>query len=207
MSGRPLPRPPLAVEIEPLPAGSELVRVHHARFAATEFNATAHPPGRFRPFGDPVVPTMFAARDSDTALAESVFHDVPIRGTRQLARAALRERLLSRITPTRELRLVALHGYGLQRLGVTHGELIESGPTAYTWTATWGQALHAAAPDADGLTWMARRFTGRPSLMLFGDRITADEFTATGAPLELWHGPGLQFVERAAQQSDIALLL
>jgi RES domain len=207
VSERPLPRPPLTVEIERLAAGTELVRVHHARFGPTEFNATARPPARFRPFGDPVVATMFAARDSDTALAESVFHDVPVRGTRQIARAALRERVLSHIAPTRELRLVALHGYGLQRLGITHGELIESGPTAYSWTAVWGQALHAAAPEADGLTWIARRFTGRPSLMLFGDRMTAGELTVTSQPLELWHGPGLQFVEQAAQQADIALLL
>ena len=45
---------------------------------------------------------------------ESVFHDVPVSG------------VLSRIAPARELLLIALHGYGLKRLGVTHGELIEA---------------------------------------------------------------------------------
>ena len=114
---------------------------------------------------------MYAARDDDTALAESVFHDVPVRGVRRLARAALTGRVLSRIAPVRELRLIALHGYGLKRLGVTHGELIEAPASAYAWTAEWGAALHAAAPDADGIVWMARRFTGRPALILFGDRV------------------------------------
>ena len=207
MTERPLRRPPLEVELEPLAAGSALVRVHHRRFAACEFNASAAPLGRFRPFGDPVVPTLFAARDADAALAETVFHDVPIRGLRQLAGAALRERVLSGLAPRRELALIALHGYELQRLGITHGELIEAPASAYAWTADWARALHAAAPDADGLTWMARRFTGRPALMLFGDRVSADELAVTHDPLALWHGDGLARVELAAQQAGIALLL
>jgi hypothetical protein len=204
---RPLPRPPLAVEIEVLESRSELVRVHHQRFRPAEFNATAVPRARFRPFGDPVVPTMFAARDDDTALAESVFHDVPVRGLRQLPQAALDGRVLSRLACARDLRLLALHGYGLQRLGVTHGELIECGPAEYPWTARWGEALHAAAPDADGLVWMARRFTGRSSIMLFGDRVGQDDLEAQAQPLELWRGPGLELALEAAQQAGIGLLI
>ena len=87
------------------------MRVHQQRFTATEFHATRVPRARFRPFGAPVVPTMFAARDDDTALAESVFYDVPIRSLRHLPQAALDGRVLSRLTCTRELTLVALHGY------------------------------------------------------------------------------------------------
>ncbi len=207
MSARPRPRPPLAIELEPLAAGSELVRVHDRRFAATEFNPLARPSARFRPFGETIVPTMYAARDDDTALAESVFHDVPVRGARRLARAALAGRVLSRIAPTRELRLIALHGYGLKRLGVTHGELIEAPASAYPWTAEWGAALHAAASDADGIVWMARRFTGRPALILFGDRVGGGELSVTSAPVPLWYGAGLELVEQAAMRSDIALLL
>jgi hypothetical protein len=207
MSERPRPRPPLAVELERLAAGTALVRVHHARFGATEFNPSARPPARFRPFGDPVVPTLYAARDDDTAIAEGVFHDVPIRGERRLPRAAVNERVLSRLAPTRDLTLIALHGYGLQRLGITHGELIEPPASAYAWTAEWGRALHAASPEADGLLWMSRRFTGRAALMLFGDRVASADLAATDPPLNLWHGAGLELVEHAAMRADIALLL
>jgi hypothetical protein len=185
MTGRPQPRPPLDVELEPLAAGSELVRVHHRRFAPCEFNPSPGPTARFRPFGDPVVPTLFAARDADVALAESVFHDVPSRGVRQLARAALADRVLSRIAPRRDLTLIQLHGYGLQRLGVTHGELIEAPASAYRWTAEWAQTLHEARLDADGMVWMARRFTGRPALILFGDRVGSDELAITHRPVPL----------------------
>ena len=38
---------------------------------------------------------------------------------------------------------------------------------------------------------MARRFTGRPALMLFGD----GELTVTSAPVPLWYGSGLELVE------------
>lgn len=207
MTWRPRPRPPLAVELERLAAGIELVRVHHASFGPTQFNPTARPPARFRPFGDPTVPTLYAGTDVDTAIAEGVFHDVPIRRARQLPRAAVNQRVLSRIAATRDLTLIALHGYGLQRLGVTHGQLIEPPASAYAWTAEWGEALHAADPSADGLVWMSRRFTGRPAYMLFGDRITDADLTTTADPLPLWHGPGLELIEEAAMRADIALLL
>ena len=207
MSERPLPRPPLAIELEPLAAGTELIRVHHNDLGPGEFNPARRPRARFRPFGDPVVATLYAARDVDTALAESVFHDVPIRGERRLARAALRERGLSRLTTTRELQLVALHGYGLQRLGITHRELIEAPPSAYEWTAIWGQALHAAAPTADGVVWMARRFTGRPAMLLFGDRVGIGDLVAVRELVPLWQGVGLELVEAAAERAGIALLL
>jgi hypothetical protein len=207
VDARPRPRPPLAVELERLAAGSELVHVHDRRFGPDEFIPLPRPAARFRPFGDPVVPTMYAARDDDTALAESIFHDVPNRGTRRLARAALNGRVLSRIAPARALTLVALHGYGLQRIGVTHGELIEAPASAYPWTAEWGAALHAAAPEADGLVWMARRFTGRPALILFGDRITHGALEVVATPTPLWYGAGLEHVEHTAMRADIALLL
>jgi hypothetical protein len=208
MTARPHPRPAIdaEVEVEPLPASAELVRVHHRRFAADEFNPNPEPSARFRPFGDPVVPTLFAAHDADAALAESIFHDVPIRGARQLARAALADRVLSDIATRRELTLIQLHGYGLQRLGITHNDLIESPASAYGWTAEWSQALHAACPDADGMVWMARRFTGRPALILFGDRVGPHDITVLTPARELWLGAGLELVEDCAQRAAIALL-
>jgi hypothetical protein len=182
----------MRIDLEPLPAGSAIVRVHLRRFGPADFNAP-----RALPLGDPVVPTLYAARDDNTGLVESLFHDVPLHGPRRLARAALADRVLSRLAATRELRLVTLD----------NRELIEAPASAYTWTADWAAAMHAAAPGADGLIWMARRCTGRPAMVLFGDRVTAGELTVTSEPLPLWHGRGLELVEEAAMRADIALLL
>ena len=182
----------MRIELEPLAAGSEIVRVHHRRFGPTDFNAP-----RALPLGDPVVPTLYAARDDHTALVEALFDDVPLHGTRQLARAALAERFLSRLTAVRDLRLIT----------VRERDLIEAPASGYRSTSDWAEALHDAAPDADGLIWMARRGTDRPAMVLFGDRIAAGELTVTGAPLPLWHGAGLELVEDAAMQAEITLLL
>ena len=183
---------PLAVELEQLAAGSEIVRVHLASFRPTEFDTP-----RALPLGAPVVPTMYAAADAETALVESVFHDVPLHGTRRLARAALSGRVLSRLAPVRDLRLIT----------VRDRELIEAPASAYPWTAEWGAALHAAAPDADGMVWLGRRLGGRPAMVLFGDRIADGELTVMSGPAPLWQGPGLELAERAAMRVDIALLL
>jgi hypothetical protein len=180
------------IEPEALPAGSSIVRVHHRRFGPTDFNAP-----RALPLGDPVVPTLYAAADDHTALVESLFDDVPLDGTRQLARAALADRVLSRLAPVRELRLIT----------VRDRELIEASASGYRSTADWAEALHDAAPEADGLIWMARRGNDRPAMVLFGDRIAAGELTVTTPPMALWHGPGLDLVEEAAMRADIALLL
>jgi hypothetical protein len=182
----------MRIELEPLAAGSEIVRVHHRRFGATDFNAP-----RALPLGDPVVPTLYAARDDHTAIVEALFDDVPLHGTRQLARAALAERFLSRLTALRELRLIT----------VRDRELIEAPTSGYRSSSDWAEALHDAAADADGLTWMARRGTERPAMVLFGDRIAAAELTVTAAPMPLWHGAGLELVEEAAMRAEIALLL
>jgi hypothetical protein len=182
----------LRIEFERLPAGGEIVRVHRRRFAPTEFNTP-----RALPLGNPVVPTLYAARDDQTALLESLFDDVPLDGTRQLARAALAERVLSRLVPARELRLLTLRDR----------ELIEAPASGYRSASDWAEALHDAAPEADGLIWMARRGSDRPAMVLFGDRIAAGELTMTSPPMPLWRGPGLELAEVAAMRADIALLL
>jgi hypothetical protein len=181
-----------SLDLELLPAGSEIVRVHHHRFGAAEFNTP-----RALPLGPPVVPTLYAARDADTSIVESLFHDVPLHGTRQLARAALAERVLSRLAPVRDLRLITLRDH----------ELIEAPATAYASTADWAAEQHAAAPEADGMVWLERRIAGRPAMVLFGDRIAAGELVVTSAPTPLWYGPGLELAEHAAMRAGIALLL
>jgi hypothetical protein len=74
-------------------------------------------------------------------------------------------------------------------------------------TADWAEATHAAAPDADGMIWMARRCTDRPAMVLFGDRIAAGDLSVTSPSMPLWYGRGLELVEEAAMRVGIALLV
>ncbi|HEV3321200.1 MAG TPA: RES family NAD+ phosphorylase [Solirubrobacteraceae bacterium] len=210
-----LPEPPaagggLAFELETTAPGTRLVRVHDRDLDELQFNSSPRPIARFRPIGTPVVPTLYAGVDEDVAIAEGLFHDVPIRpgAVRQYPLAGLDGRVISELAPTRELTLVQLHGYGLQRLGLTHGELIETPAAAYEWTARWAHALHVAAAQADGLVWMSRRFTGRAALMLWQQtaRVQPGDLTVIAPARPLWEGPGRELVLESAARAAIRLI-
>jgi hypothetical protein len=171
-----------------LPSGTEFVRVHHRRFAGDEFSVP-----RRLPLGPPVVPTLYGARDDATAIAEALFHDVPLAGN--LPRAALEGRLLTRLRATRELRLIELADRGL----------IDTPAADYPRTAQAAARLHAETPDADGITWTSRRFPTGQAFVLFGDRI--EDLIVIGRPLPLDSGDGLRLVEETAMRTDVGLLL
>src|SRR3954471_18317269 len=155
----------------------------------------AHP-GRFQPCTAgrrrTPLPVLYGAGDVDTALidkalidaalSETVFHDVPIRGSKHLAHAQLVHRLGVALIARRDLLLVDLTSDGLRRLGLTRGELIESDSRSYPQTPAWARALHDHWQRIDGLLWACgQRDTGR-ALLLFGDRVKASELAlAPGA--------------------------
>jgi RES domain len=185
------------------------VRCHDSCFGATEFNpGRGH--GRFHPFRDSggrPVPTLYGASDLDGSLAESVFHNVPLRGpARAIRRSALRPMLVSTIAPRRQLTLVQLHGHGLGRLGVSRAELIDTGPSRYARTGAWAAALHARVEAADGLVWVSRRFDTAFVVVLFGDRLSREDLEVAEAPLPLFAGTGYAEVERVAELAGVTIL-
>jgi hypothetical protein len=114
----------------------------------------------------------------------------------------------STIIPRRDLRLVRLHAAGLARLGVTHGELIESGASQYERTALWGQALYEVG-NYDGLVWRSRLFNDSFALVLWGDRV--DRFTDLEAdpdnpPLLLYAGVGFDEVQQLADDIGVTVI-
>lgn len=194
------------------PANQPIVRCHSVKMGATEFNPTAVS-RRFRPVEGPggaVVPTIYGADLTEGALSETVFHDVPIRGPgRRILRKTLVPMVLSSIMPTRALRLVELHGAGLRRLGVTHGELVETGAKQYPRTALWGQVLHDHSDGFDGLIWRSRQFNDSYALMLWADRVDrfADlESHPLEAPVPLYAGDGFETVRELAEAVRITIV-
>lgn len=173
---------------ERIAAGTELVRVHHRRFAPDEFSTP-----RRLPFGPPVVPTLYAARDDATAIVEALFHDVPLGG--DLPRAALGGRVLTRLRATRDLQLIRL----------VDRALLDAPASDYAHTAEVAERLHDDTPAADGIAWSSRRRPGHDALVLFGDRIV--DLIAAGRPLALDRGAGLRLVEEVAMHAGVGLLL
>jgi hypothetical protein len=89
-------------------------------------------------------------------------------GIRVLERADLGERSLTRIQVRRDLRLVALHGPGLARVGATAA--VVSGP--YALTRLWSFALHDHPDAPDGIRYRARHDDDSFAVALF-DRVAA----------------------------------
>lgn len=156
-----------------------------------------------------MVPTLYGASSLDGSLAESVFHDVPIReskGRREIDRLDLRPMLVSTIAARRELTLIQLHGHGLMRLKVSRTELIDSETRQYSRTVAWGAALHAAVKGADGLIWVSRKLDTSFSLVLFGDRVRRSDLVVIEPPVPLFLGAGYAEVQRVAELAGITVL-
>ncbi|WP_082957726.1 RES family NAD+ phosphorylase [Mycobacterium sp. E802] len=187
------------------------MRVHGIQMGATEFNGT-EVSRRFRPIrsGSGVVPTIYGADRDEGALSETVFHDVPIRGGgRRIQRKNLIHQVLSTIVPTIPLKLVELHGAGLRRLQVTHGELIEPGARHYARTAEWGRALYEHDEGFHGLVWRSRQFNDSMAVMLWGDRVSRFDHLRPQpdqAPLPLFFGDGYERVMELANDFGITVV-
>ena len=220
MTGPPLlpvrcPPPPSAGGIDPLvhehPAGAELVRVHSVKRGGDRFSTLGGTPdapsGRFSTFAPAVVPLLYAAEDLEGAVSETVFHDVPFRGIKQVPRLRLGDRVATTLRTTRELRLVDLTSSGLRRIGVARTELIESGPRAYPRTSLWSGALHDCPSAPDGLLWVSRQRDTSVCVVLFGDRVRPEDVEVVPGlvPAPLFAGDGYERVARMADDAGITL--
>lgn len=205
-----VPRPPadLDPQIERWEAGRVIVRCHGPKYHERQFNDTTRL-ARFRPLVDAgaVVPTMYGADDFAGVVSETVFHEVPVRGPhRRIPRSEIDRWVWCEVAPTRDLRLVALHGTGLRRVQVTHGELIECDASDYAETVPWSVAFHDAASTPDGLCWRSRQHNDSLALMLFGSRVAETDLAVVRAAESLALRPGGDLVYEFAEAADIAII-
>lgn len=212
-----MPLPPADVAtLDPLlhtwPAGQQFHRCYDIDWGAREsYAGTAARRGRFHPIApngaQEPLPVLYGASDVDGALSETVFHDVPVRGTKHVPYAMLLHRLVVALVPRRDLTLVDLTSPGLRRLELTHRELIDSDPRSYRATASWAEALHDHPSRPDGLLWVSRQHNTSTALVLFGDRVPLEDLTAApdSVPLALGAGEGLAAVCLAANRAGITV--
>lgn len=164
---------PLSVD---LLAGEVLYRLfsNTSGRLANEFNPGKGKQTRFAFFGDPLVPVLYAAGGEESAVAETLLHDVPISG------GALRpddylDKVMGRLTVQRRLRLVSFMGMGtgLRALGVDAADLTMTESDRYAETVEWSAAAHEAG--FDGIVWMSRQCNTERAYMFFGDRVAASD--------------------------------
>lgn len=118
------------------------------------------------------VPVLYAALTAEAALAESILRYVPVDGG-ELLRRDYEPMIMGALRPLRRLRLASFKGLGLRALGTSQSEVSETGPDRYGETVLWAKAAHLAG--LDGVAWMSHRCNSDVAVMLFGDRIQADD--------------------------------
>ncbi|GGM16271.1 RES family NAD+ phosphorylase [Nakamurella endophytica] len=216
----PLPSTPtVAAPILPLdllpgqwPAGEVIHRVYDANWGSREFYAgTVTRRGRFHPFTpdgatDPL-PVLYGASDLAGALAETVFHDVPVRGLKTVTRGQLNHKIAVELIASRDLVLADLTGPGLHRIATNRAELLDGGPRTYPHTAPWAKAVHAAPTPVDGMIWVPRLNDRSRSILLFADRVAASELTVRPDSIlkPLAVGEGFDHVADLADQMAILI--
>lgn len=184
MAAKPGPLPPadfasrdLPVETVPaetVPAGTAFVRIHRTGLGAVYFGTSGD--NRFdspdRSYG-----VCYAACTLEGAFAGTCLRQV---GATLVSLATLAVRSVSVIVTTAELRLVALHGQGLARLGAT--AFVSSG--RYDVSQPWSAAIHRHGATVDGIVYRSNHDNGERCVALFDRCRTRLE---EGAPEPLAH--------------------
>ncbi|MBB5121296.1 RES family NAD+ phosphorylase [Streptomyces eurocidicus] len=165
----------LEPNLEVIPAGTELWRVHKSTYRPVQFNPTLADihlrGGRFE--GTVLDPyrSLYVADTALTAVAESVLRSVPFprTGTRRIPYALVHGRALSVLRTTRELTLVSL--IEEKDLAAVHqtADLLDD-ERSYPMARRWTSEIRAQAPGAMGLVWQSRRNRPGHAMVLFHDR-------------------------------------
>jgi hypothetical protein len=122
------------------------------------------------------VPVLYAGATVAVAIAETLFHDLPVGMGATLLFVRYQRVAYSKMVLNRALRLAVLHSDGLRRLGLHNNQLCDTDAIEYLDTVLWAAALHSRLDLAlDGLVWMSRQFNSEAAVVLFGDRVARDD--------------------------------
>ncbi|MER6348634.1 RES family NAD+ phosphorylase [Streptomyces sp. NPDC001532] len=189
--------PMIDLELRPhrkvIPAGTELWRVHHSKYAPDQFNPKLSDihfdGGRFE--GTVLDPyhSLYLADDPLTALAESVLRSRPFErpvGMRRIPYRTVWQRSLSGLRTRYDLHLVSLIE-GQDLAAVCQDATLLEDEGNYARARRWSSEIRAQAPDAMGLVWESRRNRSRLALVLYHDRFEDRD----GGPLEVLTDTGI----------------
>lgn len=140
-----------------MPAGTTLVRIHHAALRALHFGTSGD-----NRFDDPEgqYGVCYAARSLEGAFAETCLR---LTGARLVPLSRLATRSATTLRAETELRLVELHGRGLARLGATAA--VTSG--TYDVSQPWSRALYSHSAAVDGIAYRSNLDNSELCVALF----------------------------------------
>ncbi len=202
------PTPPVmlaAPNVHELAAGTVLHRVHGSTFAGNAFNPCLGNKTRFAPIRDRngrCIPSLYAAGTVEAAIYETVFHDQRLTVPRWQLECRRHSTLLHR----RSLRLARLRAPDLAKWGISRELLIGSSAIQYEHTALWAKAIHSQFNDIHGLIWTSNLCDPDDALLLFGDRVGAEDIEIVAAR-EGTDGSFLRDARNAGKRAGIQIAL
>lgn len=237
MSSR-CPAPPKAIVGLPLHTeivspGTILYRFHGFDAATGQYAGDAFNPylrrgldwtvaadgARFSPFpaepGPGYLPGLYAAADMQSAIFETIFHDVEIRPDVEVYwdRLVRKQWHLSTLEVQLPITVVALTAPNLRaaRLptrprALEPGELINSAPDNYPRTRGWARAIHYGVADTNGMRYASRLGDGMAYVFYDGPRWPARALIAQGAPISIEDDRVKEDVKSAATAAHIRIL-
>ena len=200
-----------AVNYETLKKGSRIHRVHLTAFAGNSFNPCGGGQTRFAPLTDSkgrCVPSLYTGSDLESAIFETIFHDVPAKAKLKTVRKQkISIRTHSELKALRSIKLVKLYAPDLMSWGIKRQRLIASSPALYGMTAKWAEAIHHEFPKAEGLVWTSNQCDPEKAYLFFGDRVGQADFAITTARDGKTDSSFLGDVRAAGRRSGILITL
>lgn len=192
------------------PKGKLIHRVHDSSFAGAGFNPCRGRPTRFAPIADArgvCVPSLYGAESFDTAVFESVLHNItPKAEVRRVYASQLKRLAYSVLAPARKLVLVDLTAAGLHSVKVDLDELFGGAQRRYPKTARWAEAFFRQVPWAQGLLWVSRRNNTEQTVVLFEPRIPAGSLVPASDTLPMTHPLAYATVKRIATSVAVTVV-
>ncbi|MEJ7647712.1 MAG: RES family NAD+ phosphorylase [Nakamurella sp.] len=160
------------------PPGGALLHCHRREWEPDSFNGSENAEVRFSPIrrrpagaaagssATEVVPAWYGGSTAECAVAESLFHDVPVATGGELAPDRYLHRRVSIIRPTRALRLLRLDLDGVRALALDRW-VFDCEAHEYRRTEELAQRLYDSHPDIDGLVWMSKRRNTDTAVVLY----------------------------------------
>lgn len=194
---------------ETLTEGTVIHRVHLSRFGPTDFNPCEGGPTRFAPIRDTegqCIPSLYAGQTLETAIFESIFHDVPAKpGRKTILIQATGIKSHSFLVVARDLKLVSLRGPTLKAWGLRRENLIGTTAKLYEQTAKWAAAVHRDFPQADGLVWTSNQCDPDSAYLFFGGRVQPPDLHTRETRDGLTDKEFLTDIRSAGKRADIRI--
>lgn len=178
-----LPNSASIARLHEVQSSTSLYRVHDERFDGNAFNPCMGGATRFTHLNDEdgtCVPTSYAATTLDGAAFETVFRGIPNK-YQAVPRQLLDDRTISLLRTKRALKLVALFSPELKAWGLDPREVFAPSEQVYAFCRALGHLCWRDNPTADGLIWSSVQDSGAHAMLLFGDRMDADDLDIVSA--------------------------